>query len=89
MDIADILIEEMRNIYQSGGNEKRYGHWQQLSDKIASKYKQEHDNESLRKAWNYILKTYRKTYDELHSTGAPGYDEFFRSKQKRSKIRYE
>lgn len=51
-----------------------------MSDKIFSKYKQRHDNEALRKAWGYIIKTYRKVYDELHATGAPGYNEYFMGK---------
>lgn len=70
----------MRIVYKSGGNEKRYGHWQKMSDKIFSKYMQRHDNEALRKAWAYIMKTYRKVYNELHATGAPGYEEYFNSK---------
>lgn len=43
----------------------------------------------MRKAWDYIIRTYRADYDNLRTTGGEGYDKYWEKKHKKMRLRYE
>lgn len=45
--------------------------------------------EVVRKAWDYIMRTYRADYDSLRTTGGEGYEKYWEKRQRKMRLRYE